>query len=149
MRGSELREIIKNIVEDNGCELYDIELTEEDSHKYYRVYITKPEGVSLNDCATINNLISPIFDVEDPVEGKYFLEVSSPGIERKLTKREHFEQSIGENIKVTTTDGKKLKGQLKSFDGETAEIGKEKVHFNDIKKAKTYVDWNTYSFKDK
>ncbi len=144
-----LKEVIKNIVEDNGCELYDIEQTIEGDNKFYRVYITKPGGVSLNDCVAINNLLSPIFDIEDPVEGKYFLEVSSPGIERKLTKKEHFEKSIGENVKVTTTEGKKIKGQLKSFDGEVAEIGKEKVNFNDIKKAKTYVDWNTYSFEDK
>ena len=144
-----LKEVIKNIVEDNGCELYDIEQAQEGDNKFYRIYITKPGGVSLNDCEAINNLISPIFDIEDPVEGKYFLEVSSPGIERKLTKKEHFEKSIGENVKLTTTEGKKIKGQLKSFDGEVAEIGKEKVNFNDIKKAKTYVDWNTYSFKDK
>ena len=144
-----LKEIIKNIVEDNGCELYDIEQTIEGDNKFYRIYITKPGGVTLNDCAAINNLLSPIFDIEDPVEGKYFLEVSSPGIERKLTKKEHFEKSIGENVKITTNEGKKIKGQLKSFDGEVAEIGKERVKFDDIKKAKTYVDWNTYSFEDK
>jgi ribosome maturation factor RimP len=146
MTASELRDVIKNIVEDNGCELYDIELTEEDGHKYYRVYITKPGGVSLNDCAAINNLISPIFDIEDPVEGRYFLEVSSPGLERKLTKKEHFEKSIGENVKVTLNDGTKVKGQLKSFVDNEAEIGKEKVKFDDIKKAKTYIEWNTYKY---
>jgi ribosome maturation factor RimP len=146
MTQNELKEIIKNIVEDNGCELYDTELSEEGGHKYYRVYITKAGGVSLNDCAKINNLISPIFDIEDPVEGKYFLEVSSPGLERKLTKPEHFEKSIGENVKVTTSEGKKIKGQLKSFNDGFAEIGKEKVHFSDIKKAKTYIEWNTYKY---
>ena len=144
-----LNEIIKNIVEDNGCELYDIDISEEGDNKFFRVYITKPGGVTLSECATINNLLSPIFDIEEPLNDKYFLEVSSPGVERKLSKKEHFEKSIGENVKVTTNEGKKLKGQLKSFDGEIAEIGKEKVSFNDIKKAKTYVDWNTYSFKDK
>ena len=146
MKSSELKDVIKNIVEDNGCELYDIELTEEGGHKYYRVYITKPGGVSLNDCAAINNLISPIFDIEDPVEGRYFLEVSSPGLERKLTKKEHFEKSIGENVKVTLNDGTKVKGQLKSFVDNEAEIGKEKVKFDDIKKAKTYIEWNTYKY---
>jgi len=144
-----LQQIIKNIVEDNGCELYDVEITEEGGYKYYRIYITKPGGVSLDDCTLINNLISPIFDIEEPVKDRYFLEVSSPGIERKLTKKEHFEKSIGENVKLTTNNGQKIKGQLKSFDGETAEIGKEKVNFNDIKKAKTYVDWNTYKFNEK
>ena len=146
MTREELKNVIKNIVEDNGCELYDIEETTEGEHKYFRVYITKPGGVNLNDCTAINNLISPIFDVEDPVDGKYFLEVSSPGVERKLTKSEHFEKSIGENVKVTLNDGTKIKGQLKSFVDNIAEIGKEKVKFDDIKKAKTYVDWNTYKF---
>ena len=146
---SELNNIIKNIVEDNGCELYDIELSEENGHKYFRVYITKPGGVDLNDCTKINNLISPIFDIEDPIKDKYFLEVSSPGLERKLTKKEHFEKSIGEKVKVTTTNGKKIKGELKSFIDNVAEIGNEKINFNDIKKAKTYIEWNTYNFSDK
>jgi len=146
MTQEELKNIIKNIVEDNGCELYDIEQTVEGDHKFYRIYITKPGGVSLNDCAAINNLVSPIFDVEDPVEGKYFLEVSSPGVERKLTKPEHFEKSIGENVKVTTIGGKKIKGQLKSFIDGVAEIGDERIKFDEIKKAKTYVDWKNYKF---
>ncbi len=144
-----LNEIIKNIVEDNGCELYDIEISEEDGNKFFRIYITKPGGVNLDDCEAINNLLSPIFDIEEPFKDKYFLEVSSPGIERKLTKKEHFEKSIGENVKITTNEGKKLKGQLKSFDGENVEIGNEKIPFEKIKKAKTYIDWNTYSFKEK
>jgi ribosome maturation factor RimP len=142
-----MKEIIKNIVEDNGCELYDIEITEVGGHKYYRVYITKPGGVSLNDCTKINNLISPIFDIEEPIKDKYFLEVSSPGLERKLSKPEHFEKSIGENVKVTTTDGQKIKGQLKSFIRNEAEIGKEKIPFENIKKAKTYIEWNKYKIK--
>ena len=144
-----LNEVIKNIVEDNGCEFYDIDISEEGNNKFFRVYIIKPGGVSISDCAKINNLLSPIFDIEEPLKDKYFLEISSPGIERKLTKKEHFEKSIGENVKVTTNEGKKIKGMLKSFEDETVEIGKEKIPFKDIKKAKTFVDWNTYSFKDK
>ena len=144
-----LNQIIENIVKENGCELYDIEISEEGGNKFFRIYITKPGGVSLNDCEAINNLLSPIFDIEEPIKDKYFLEVSSPGIERKLTKKEHFEKSIGENVKVITLEGEKIKGVLKSFDGEVAEIGNERVNFDDIKKAKTYVDWNTYNFQDK
>ncbi|WP_024787698.1 MULTISPECIES: ribosome maturation factor RimP [unclassified Lebetimonas] len=139
-----LKEIIEKTVKNYGCDLYDVEITEEGGHKYFRIYITKPGGVNLNDCEAINNMLSPIFDVEEPIKERYFLEVSSPGLERKLTKKEHFEKSIGENVKVTTNEGKKIKGTLKSFDGDVAEIGKEKVKFEDIKKAKTYVDWNNY-----
>ena len=143
----ELKKVIKNIVEDNGCELYDIEDTTEGEHRYLRVYITKPGGVSLDDCAAINNLLSPIFDVEDPIEGKYFLEVSSPGVERKLSKPEHFQKSIGENVKVNTTEGK-VKGVLKSADDEKIVVGDKEIKYDDIKKAKTYVDWSTYKFDE-
>jgi ribosome maturation factor RimP len=139
-----LREIIEKTVKNYRCELYDVEITEEGGHKYFRIYITKPGGVNLNDCEAINNMLSPVFDVEEPIKDKYFLEVSSPGLERKLTKKEHFSKSIGERVKVKTTEGKKIKGILKSFDGNVAEIGDEKVNFSDIKKAKTYVDWNNY-----
>ncbi|WP_024789846.1 ribosome maturation factor RimP [Lebetimonas sp. JH292] len=139
-----LKEIIEKTVKNYGCDLYDVEITEEGGHKYFRIYITKPGGVNLNDCEAINNMLSPIFDVEEPIKERYFLEVSSPGLERKLTKKEHFEKSIGERVKVKTAEGKKIKGILKSFDGDVAEIGDEKVKFEDIKKAKTYVDWNNY-----
>ena len=145
MTASEFKEVIKNIVEDNGCELYDIELSEENGHKYFRVYITKAGGVSLNDCVAINNIISPIFDIEEPVDGKYFLEVSSPGVERKLTKKEHFQKSIGERVKVNTTDGK-VKGVLTYADEDIIKVDDRKIKYDDIKKAKTYLDWSKYKF---
>ena len=141
---SELKNIIKNIIEENGCKLYDIEFTEENGYQYLRIYITKNGGVSLNDCVAINNLISPILDIEEPIDGKYFLEVSSPGIERKLSKKEHFENSIGENIKITLNDGTKIKGVLKDVINNEIIIGEKKIQFKNIKKAKTYVEWNTY-----
>ena len=147
MTQEELRNVIKNIVEDNGCELYDIAIEEEMGHKFYRVYITKPGGVSLNDCAAINNLISPIFDVEEPIKDKYFLEVSSPGVERKLTKKEHFQKSIGERVKVNTSEGK-LKGTLTYADDEMIKVDDKEVKYEDIKKAKTYVDWSKYKFDE-
>ena len=138
-----LKEIIKNIVEDNGCELYDIEQTTEGDNKFYRVYITKPGGVTLNDCEAINNLLSPIFDIEEPIKDKYFLEVSSPGIERKLTKKEHFQKSIGERVKVNTTNGK-VKGILTYADDEKIKVDNEEIPYENIKKAKTYIDWANY-----
>jgi len=144
-----LQEVIKQIVEENGCQLYDIEIVEENGAKIYRIYITKPGGVTLNDCTKINNLISPLLDLEDPIEGRYFLEVSSPGLERKLTKPQHFEMSVGEQVKITKTDGEKIKGQLTHFaEGEvtiSTKKGEQKVKLEDIRKAKTYIDWNNYS----
>ena len=94
-----MREIVEQILAENGFKLYDIEITEENGHNYYRIYMQKEgsdKSVTLDDCALINRIVSPIFDVEYNSDDSYFLEVSSPGVERTLTKPEHFEKSVGE-----------------------------------------------------
>ncbi|MEO1941891.1 MAG: ribosome maturation factor RimP [Campylobacterales bacterium] len=139
-----LEQMIKRIVEENGCQLYDIELVNEGGNQIYRVYITKPGGVTLNDCTKINNLLSPILDIEEPVEGRYYLEVSSPGLERKLTKESHFQMSIGEQVKVVTQNGEKFKGELRRVEDGEIQVGRDRIKLADIKKAKTYIDWNNY-----
>jgi ribosome maturation factor RimP len=140
-----MREIIKQIVEDNGFRLYDIENVEEDGHKYYRIYIQKQDGssVNLDECAEINRIISPIFDVEYNTDDAYFLEVSSPGIERPLKTPEHFKMSIGENVKLKLDDGSKIIGKLQDFDEEKQRINvKNKIiPLDKIKKARTYFEW--------
>jgi ribosome maturation factor RimP len=140
-----MRDIIKQIVEDNGFRLYDIENTEEDGHKYYRIYIQKQNGesVNLDECATINRIISPIFDVEYNSDDAYFLEVSSPGIERPLKTPEHFKNSVGEKVKLRLDDGTKIIGKLQDFDEEKQRINvKNKIiPLDKIKKARTYFEW--------
>jgi len=140
-----MKEIIKQIVEDNGFRLYDIENVEEDGHKYYRIFIQKPDGgsVNLDECAEINRIISPIFDVEYNTDDAYFLEVSSPGIERPLKTAEHFKMSVGENVKLKLDDGSKIIGKLQDFDEEKQRINvKNKIiPLDKIKKARTYFEW--------
>jgi len=140
-----MKEIVKQIVEDNGFRLYDIEITEENEHKYYRIYIQKPDGsgVNLDECALINRIVSPIFDVEEPMSDAYFLEVSSPGIERPLKTPEHFKKSIGEKVKLKLDDGSKVIGKLQDFDEEKNRINvKNKIiPLDKIKKARTYFEW--------
>ena len=140
-----MREIIKQIVEDNGFRLYDIENVEEDGHKYYRIFIQKQDGgsVNLDECAEINRIISPIFDVEYNTDDAYFLEVSSPGIERPLKTPEHFKMSVGENVKLKLDDGSKIIGKLQDFDEEKQRINvKNKIiPLDKIKKARTYFEW--------
>jgi ribosome maturation factor RimP len=138
-----MKEIVKQIVEDNGFKLYDIEISEENEHKYYRIYIQKPDGssVNLDECAEINRIISPIFDVEEPISDAYFLEVSSPGIERPLKKLEHFKNSIGEKVKITMNDGSKIIGKLKDVTDEKINVKNKIIPFSNIKKARTYFEW--------
>jgi ribosome maturation factor RimP len=136
-----MKDIIKQIVEDNGCKLYDITLTEEADNHYYRVYIQKEGGVSLEDCEKINRLISPILDVNEPTSEKYFLEVSSPGIERPLKTKEHFESSIGELVKITTTSGEKIEGKLQAVEDNKINVKNKIINLDNVKKARTYFEW--------
>jgi ribosome maturation factor RimP len=106
-----LNETIKKIVENEGFSLYDIETVNDCDNMVYRVYITSPNGVDVDSCSKISRLISPLLDVEEPLKGAYFFEVSSPGIERKLKNIEHCKASIGENIKFKS-DGEKYEGKL-------------------------------------
>ena len=140
-----LEEKIAKIVEANGAKLYDTEVATEFDDTIYRVYITAPEGVSLDQCAEISNELSPFLDVHPPVQGAYRLEVSSPGIERKLTKQKHFEQSVGDKVKAKILGGEKIKGVLKSADEkgviiETKE-GERPYTYDQLGTVKTYFEF--------
>ncbi|EMD0005815.1 ribosome maturation factor RimP [Campylobacter upsaliensis] len=128
-----------------GVSLYDKELVSENGKKIYRVYIMKEGGVSLEDCARLSEILSPIFDVEPPVSGEYFLEVSSAGLERKLSTLEHFEKSVGEMLKITTSEKEKIQGKLLKVEGENIFLQDEKaeicIEFSQVKKAKTFIEW--------
>jgi len=138
---------IKSMVESLGLKLYDITTVSEHEETIYRVYISSPKegGVSMDQVVEVTKLISPLLDVTPPVRGEYRLEVSSPGIERKLKTLSHFECSIGEKVKIQTLDKTKLTGTLKSVtDGVItieSEEGDVSVDFNDIAKASTYFEW--------
>jgi ribosome maturation factor RimP len=137
-------EKIKAVVESFGASLYDIEIVKEGDYNYFRVFIQRDEGVDLDLCGDISKIISPLLDVEYQSSTPYFLEVSSPGIERALKKPMHYEKSIGSNIKLKMTEGK-LKGVLKGFDGENITVENEgeshKVPLSEIKSASTYFKW--------
>ena len=137
---------IAKIVEANGAALYDIEIVTEFEETIFRVLITKAGGVDLDLCADISHELSPFLDVHPPMSQKYRLEVSSPGIERKLTKRVHFENAIGEKVKLKIAGGEKLKGVLKSADNDGIVVetkqGEESFDYTELNTCKTYFDWN-------
>ncbi len=140
-----LEEQIKLIVENSGLNLYDIVTTKEHDRNIFRVIVTSKDGVNLDKCAEISRVISPFLDVEEPMGGKYNLEVSSPGIERKLKKIEHFIASVGEKVKVKNIDTEVFKGELIFADEnkivvKTDNLEVEIAH-NDILSAATYFEW--------
>lgn len=140
-----IEESIKLAVESHGVNLYDIVRLKEHERDIFRVVITSSKGVSLDKCAEISRMISPILDVEEPMSGKYQLEVSSPGIERKLKKKEHFIGSIGEFVRVKNFATEIFKGKLLSADQNKIvleiEDGNQEFTYDNILSASTYYNW--------
>ncbi|MBP3718133.1 MAG: ribosome maturation factor RimP [Eubacterium sp.] len=107
------------IVELAGLELWDVEYVKEGSDYYLRVYIDKSGGVNIDDCVLITKSLNEKLDADDFIEDAYILEVSSPGLTRKLKKDKEFEKSIGKLIRVklykAEEGSKEHIGRLKEF----------------------------------
>ncbi len=136
---------IAAIVEDHGAKLYGTETAKEGENLIYRVLIVRDGGVDVEVCADISAELSPFLDVNPPVSGNYFLEVSSPGIERKLKTMRQFELSIGEKVQLKLQGNEKLKGVLVGAKDNTVavetEFGIEEYALDAIKSARTYFEW--------
>lgn len=138
----DLQTKIQKLVESFDCKLYDIATLKENDHQILRISITKKPAVSLDDCQEISLALSPLLDVEIPQSQNYFLEVSSPGIERTLKTKEHFYDAIGELIKVKTLAKEEFKGKLVALNGEVLELENgSTIPLDSIKKAQTYFVW--------
>lgn len=139
------RDNMVKIVESCGVNVYDTEVVSEFDKRVFRLYITSKEGISLDKCAEVSRILSPIFDVEPPLEGEYFFEVSSPGIERKLLKPEHFSASIGEKVKIKLKDKEKFVGILEGFENNQVQVRLDTelkmIPLDFIEKARTYFEW--------
>lgn len=136
---------LENLAKQLNLVIYDTELAKEGNNFIYRIFILKDgenKSVSLDDCEQFSRLISPILDLNPPTDEKYFLEVSSPGLERKLIKIEHFKLSIGEILKIKTKEKEEIISKLLSADDEkiTLEDGTI-LNYADIKSTKTYIYW--------
>jgi ribosome maturation factor RimP len=115
-----IREIADRVARSSGLELVELELHGGGKARMLRIYIDKPGGVTHEDCANFSREAGTIFDVEDAVPGgSYTLEVSSPGLDRKLSTADEFERFVGSLVKVTTRDpingNRHFEGRLKAF----------------------------------
>ena len=112
-----------------GIEIWDTEYKKEGGTYVLRIYIDKKEGITIEDCENFSRAIDPILDETDPVPDSYVLEVSSAGLDRMLTKAEHFEKYIGTSVDVTlykAEDGKKtVTGILVSRDDEKLTVSED------------------------
>ena len=120
--------LIEETVKNEGVTLWDVRFLKEGANWYLRVFIDKPEGISIDDCTAVSHAIDPIIDEADPIDKSYFLEVCSPGIERELTRPWHYEAVLGEKIKIKlykALDGKKEFTGLLKTSGDTLIIETE------------------------
>ncbi len=93
-------DLIRPTVEEQGVTLWDVRFLKEGASWYLRVFIDKPGGVSIDDCTNVSHAIDPLIDEADPIELSYYLEVCSPGIERELTRPQHYEQFVGKKVRL-------------------------------------------------
>ena len=115
-----VREVAERVAESSGLILWDVELKGSGASRTLRIFIDKTDGVTHEDCSAYSREVATIFDVEDAVPGgAYVLEISSPGLDRKLFKPEHFTQFTGSLVKFSTRDlvngNRHFEGRLVGF----------------------------------
>ncbi|MBZ4645905.1 MAG: ribosome maturation factor RimP [Petroclostridium sp.] len=129
------------IAQKNNCEVVDVEFKKEGANWFLRVFIDKEDGVTLDDCEAVSKEISDELDRVDPIEQSYYLEVSSPGLDRPLKKEKDFLKFIGHKIEIKLYQAingtKMLSGTLEAYnngnitvrldEGNIIEIDKEKI----------------------
>lgn len=140
-----LEKSIELIVKGCGVSLYDIVNLKENDISIYRVFITSKDGVDLDKCAEVSRLISPLLDLHETNFGKYNLEVSSPGVERKLQRPSHFKLSIDEFLHIKDYNKNSISGKLLFADDEKIIIKTSDtqviIKYEDISTASTYYKW--------
>ena len=146
-----VEELLKETIEKLGYNLYDVEYVKEGPSYYLRVYIDNEKGIDLNDCEKVSNAIDEMLDEAKIIKDQYYLEVSSPGIERVLRKDRHLQENIGNQIeiKLFKKDEKGNKdyiGELLKFDQEvvsikTSEEDEIQIERKNISQIKTVYNW--------
>ena len=140
-----LYDLLEDPVREIGYELYDIEIKNIDSRQTVQIFFDAPEGVGLEDCVNVNRLAQEILDEHDPIAEAYVLEVSSPGLFRKLKTQKHFQSQIGKRVKLRYREEAKgirnITGILKDYSDEQLLVQQEDndleltIPFADITKA--------------
>lgn len=145
-----VEKLVEKTINDLGYELYDVEYAKEGKNFFLRIYIDNKEGIDLNDCEKVNDAINELLDKADYIKEQYFLEVSSPGIERILRKEKHLKDNLGEEVliklfKKDEIGNKEYQGILKKFDSENIILEDEnneiKLDRKNIAQIKTIYHW--------
>lgn len=137
--------LLEPIVIELGYELYDVEYSKEGKDFYLRIFIDNKNGINLEDCEKVSNRISDLLDSEDVIKEQYFLEVSSPGIERILRENKHFNQNRGKEIEIKLfkpiQNMKSITGILKDFNDENIYLENASIERKNISQIKLVYNW--------
>lgn len=146
-----VEEMLDGFLNDEGYELYDCQFVKEGRDWFLRVYVDKTEKeayIGTEDCERVSRFLSEKLDEEDPIEQNYYLEVSSPGMDRPLLKKEHYERYVGSQIEIKLYKGrdgvKRIDGVLESIHGDTIVVAdhddkKWELELSEIAKANLAV----------
>ena len=133
------------IADELGCWIWDVEFLKEGARRVLRITVDSEEGVNIDDCEKMHRAIDPLLDEADPIEEQYYLEVSSPGLERELRTEEHYRLSIGSAVEAklfAAKDGtKSVVGKLTAYeDGKltiTNDLGDITLEKSEVSKLTT------------
>ncbi len=140
-------ELIEPTVEAQGCSLWNVEYLREGTRQILRITIDREDGVDIEHCEAVHRAIDPVLDEADPIPVQYYLEVSSPGVERDLSLQFHFEYALGMKIDLhffTAIDGvKQMSGILTEYNAEekTLTADGKVIPLDKISKANIHFDF--------
>lgn len=122
-----IEELVTKPIMGLGYRVYDVMYVKEGKDNFLRIFIDSDKGISLDDCEKVNDEITDMLDEADLIKEQYFLEISSPGVERNIRKDKHFEESIGKEVNIKLykpleNKEKEITGILRDFDKETVKI---------------------------
>ncbi len=145
-----VEKLLEKTINNLGYNLYDVEYSKEGKNFFLRIFIDKDNGIDLDDCEKVNNAITDILDEADYIKDAYFLEVSSPGVERVLRKEKHLKENIGNEIEVSLfkpiEKNKKIIGILNKFTNDEIELKIDnqtiKIPRKNISLIKTIYNWD-------
>ena len=141
---SALVALVAPVVEDHDVELVDVELRGSSNNQTVRILVYRDSGVMLNDCEAISRELGDLFDIQDPVPGRYHLEVTSPGLDRPLATDRDFERASSKRLKVVLASGGTRFGRLSGWNGENimleTDAGAEEIPRGHIARATVEVE---------
>src|SRR3954452_19162357 len=136
-----VHELVEPVVTASGLELVDVEL----KAGILRVAVDRPDGIDLDGISAAATAVSAVLDESDPIEGRYTLEVSSPGLERPLRTPDHFRRFVGTTITVKTKPGvegeRRVSGTLDDADDDGFTVGGRRLRYDEVERARTVFEW--------